>query len=416
MIETIWNRYFNRRLLTIGFLGFSSGLPLALIGTTLQAWFASEAVSLMTIGLLSLVGQPYIVKFLWAPLFDRINLPFLDRRRGWLLITQLGLLLLVALLSCLNPSREPVLMGTVAFLIAILSASQDIVYDAYRTEILLPAERGLGAAVGIAGYRLGMICSGGVALLLADHYGWMFTYLLMSACFILAMGITWFAPELKTPTLSSSHGFLRGLMEPLQDFFQRPEAITILLFIFLYKLGESFTSTTASLVTTYLIQELHYSLTTVGLINKIVGISATIAGLFIGGAILTRLSLYSALLAFGILQAFTNAGFIILALAGPSTPLLVITVTLDNLSAGMGLSALIALLMSLCHPAYTATQFALLSALASLPRILAGPLTAMIVARVGWVWFFVWAALSTLPALWILMQSKFLRGSEPEIL
>lgn len=397
-------QYINRRLFTIGLLGFASGLPLALVGSTLQAWFASKSIGLTAIGLLSFIGQPYIFKFLWAPLFDRFNPPFLDRRRGWLLCTQFGLILTIASMALLDPQSHPAYIASLAFLAAILSASQDIVYDAYRTELLLPDERGLGAAIGIAGYRLGMIFSGGVALLLADYYGWMVTYLLMAAGFLLAMWVTVRGPSVAAVSREHPERIVSALVEPLRDFLQRPQAWGILLFIFLYKLGESFTSTSGSLVTTYLLQELHFTLTTVGLVNKIVGIIATIIGLFIGGGILTRVPLYQALFAFGILQGITNAGFVLLAWVGKSTALLVLTVTLDNLSAGMGLAALIALLMSLCKPAYTATQFALLSAFASLPRIIAGPITALLVEQVGWLWFFVFSVLITLPALWLLIR------------
>lgn len=405
MIQQIHNsRYFRFFIVTV--LGFASGLPLSLTAKTLQAWFAVSHVDIMTIGLLGLLGQPYIFKFLWAPLMDRYHIPYLGRRRGWIIISQLSLVVAIAFLAGLSPKDDALLMAAVALLIAFLSASQDIAYDAFRTELLAEDERGLGAALGVWGYRIGMIFSGGLALNMANSVGFQLTYLAMAAAMFVGVFACYFAPE-PDAMVDAPSSLRAAVVKPFINFLARPRAGLILLFIFLYKLAEAFTSSTSgSLVTTFLIRDLGFSVSVVGNVDQVVGMIATLVGLFIGGMLMLKIRLYSALFLFGVLQAITNLSFVLLAYVGKSLPMLVLAVSLDNISAGMGMAALVAFIMSLCDHRYTAAQFALLTTFSTLPRIIAGPMTATMLQYMSWLQFFVWSFVFALPALVVLLMLK----------
>jgi PAT family beta-lactamase induction signal transducer AmpG len=386
------------RLSIILLLGFSSGLPLALTGSTLQAWFTVSGVSIVTIGLLSLVGQPYVYKFLWAPLFDRYTPPFLGRRRGWLLITQLGLVLSIIIMALGNPKSNPYLLAAFALLTAFLSASQDIAIDAYRTDILTAPERGLGSALYTGGYRIAMMVSGGLALILADYVGWRVTYFVMAALMSIGIFANFFG---KSPSVEAKppQNFSAALVDPLREFFSRDKAWLLLLIIVFYKLGDAMS---VSLTTPFLIRYLGFSLTAVGAIYKGVGLAATLLGVFIGGIIMLRLSLIRSLILFGLLQAVAIFMFVVLALVGKSYPILMITVFIDNFCNGMGTTALVAYLMNLCNPSYTATQFALLSAIASIGRVFIGPIAGILLEHISWVSFFIGSFFLSLPGLFLL--------------
>ncbi|OGA23931.1 MAG: muropeptide transporter AmpG [Betaproteobacteria bacterium RIFCSPLOWO2_02_FULL_67_26] len=389
----------NRRILAVLLLGFSSGLPLALTAGTLQAWLAVESVDIKTIGLFTLAGQPYAYKFLWAPLMDRYVPPFLGRRRGWLVVTQVALLAAIALMGTLSPRESPWLMGGVALAVAFLSASQDIVFDAYRTDVLREPERGAGAAISVLGYRIAMLVSGGLALVLADQLlGWSGMYFLMAGLMAVGMVTAWFAPEPEEAgrapgTLAAAYS------EPLKEFFTREGAWLILLLIVLYKLGDAFAG---SLTTAFLIQGAGFSATDVGAINKALGLAATIGGALLGGAWMAGLGLFRALMLFGILQAVTNLGFMLLAMAGKSYPLMIAAIAAENLCGGMGTAAFVALLMTLCDHRYSATQYALLSALAAVGRVYVGPVSGVTVAAIGWAPFFFLTFVVALPGLVLL--------------
>lgn len=399
------------RIAAVLLLGFASGLPLALTAGTLQAWLAVEAVDIKTIGLFTLVGQPYTYKFLWAPLMDRFTPPFLGRRRGWLLITQLALLGSIAFMGTLDPRASPWLLAGVAFAVAFLSASQDIVFDAYRTDVLRDAERGPGAAISVLGYRVAMLVSGGGALILADQFlGWSAMYLVMGALMGVGMLATWFAPEPDRPgrppeTLS------KAIAEPLKEFFSREGAWLLLVLIVLYKLGDAFAG---SLTTAFLIQGAGFTATEVGAINKVLGLAATIMGALIGGAWMVRLGLYRALLSFGLLQAVTNLGFMLLAIVGKNYSLMVVAVGLENLCGGMGTAAFVALLMSLCDRRFSATQYALLSALAAVGRVYVGPASGVLVSALGWAPFFLLTFLIALPGIALLMLMRAQLAPAPQ--
>ncbi len=414
-------RYFNSRLITTLLLGFASGLPLALVSGTLQAWFTDAGIDITTIGLLGLVGQPYLYKFLWAPLMDRYIPPLAGRRRGWILLAQLGLILGLVAVAQFDPIKHDGMIAVLAFGLAFLSASQDIAIDAYRTELLLPEERGLGAAMGVAGYRIAMIVSGSLALIIAQYWGWRDTYLIMAACMLIGVIAAWFGPEVEaseTPKVLAA-----AWTEPLKEFFGRPHAWAFVIFIILFKFGEAFTSSTGALINVFLLRHLHFSLVTVGTVNKGVGLVASLAGVFAGGVMMTRMRLYHALMLFGLLQAISNLAYMGLAMAGHQLSFFVMAVSIDNFCAGLGMAAVVALFMALCDHRYTATQFALFTALAAVPRVYAGPLAAEAIKYIGWVSFYFWTFVMALPGLyllWWLQKSESTRivhlGEEAKIL
>jgi len=393
----------SRKVLLLLVLGFSSGLPLALTAGTLQAWLAVENVGLTTIGLYALVGQPYTYKFLWAPLMDRFNLPFLGRRRGWLVATQLALLATIGLMGTLSPADSPWLLAAVALAVAFLSASQDVVFDAYRADILGAEERGAGAAVSVLGYRIAMLVSGALALVLADSLlGWHATYWLMAALMLVGVAATLAAEEPVEPP-RAPHTLREAVSEPLSEYFSRNGAWWLLALIVLYKLGDAFAG---SLTTVFLLRGPGFSATEVGAINKALGLAATIAGALAGGALMAGLGLYRSLLAFGVLQAVTNLGFMALAAAGKSYAMMVAVVATENVAGGMGTAAFVALLMALCDRRFSATQYALLSALASLGRVYVGPAAGVMAEAMGWGEFFFATFLIALPGIALLVALR----------
>jgi PAT family beta-lactamase induction signal transducer AmpG len=401
----MFEQYFvNRRIFAVLLMGFSSGLPLALTSSTLQAWFTEAGVNIVMIGALTLVGVPYTFKFLWAPLLDRFVPPFLGRRRGWVIIAQIGLSLALFILTFFHPETQPKMMGTLALLIAFLSASQDIAYDAYRTDVLMPNERGLGAAAVTLGYRVAMLVSGGLALILADYLGWQLTYQMMAGLmFVLAIG-TLFAPD-AAHWVTPPKTFYIAIVEPFKNLLQRDRIYYILLFIICYKIGDALA---LSLMSNFLLKALQFSLTDIGLTFKTVGLFSTIFGAIIAGMFLTRVHLFKALLWFGLLQAFSNLMFMLLALVGKNYILMVLSIFIEQFCSGMSTAAFVVFLMSLCDARYTATQYALLSALAALGRVFLGPVAAFIVEHVGWSSFYGWTVIACFPGLLllILLRSK----------
>ena len=487
------------RLLVVATLGFASGLPLALTGQAMQAWLSTEGVDIATIGFLSLVGLPYTFKFLWAPLMDRFELPWLGRRRGWLVLTQLLMAGALWWMAGTSPTGATRGFALLAVLVAFISASQDVVVDAYRTDLLHARERGLGSSLYVLGYRLAMILSGGIALIWVDAtqgggWSWPEVYRFMAGVMVAAAAVSAFAlPRLSDATPPSSVarrdvlGFIavlvavafgvfvsdrfgpplaRSLMAPwlangaaptplqskwadllalmlgiaftlplaawaaraarfetllggLRSYFAQTGAAAFLAFIVLYKLGDAFAG---SLMTPFLLQAMAYSTAEVGVVNKVIGLWLTIGGALVGGALMLRLGLWRALLLFGVLQMLSNLGFWWLAVNGRgvlpgltipafdwgfvklvhATPVdggLLLVIACENISGGMGTAAFVAFLMSLCNQRFTATQFALLSAFASVGRVWVGPLAGVLAESIGWPVFFIVSTIVALPAL-----------------
>lgn len=392
----------GRRMAVMAMLGFSSGLPLALSAGTLQAWMASIDISIATIGLFTLAQLPYVLKFLWAPLMDRYAPSLFDRRRGWIFLSQIMLIVVIALLAGSDPRRQLEIMGLLALLIAFISASQDIAFDAYRAELLPPKERGLGAGISVSAYRIALIVSGAGALIMADHIGWHAALLIISLLFVVGMLGVILGPDVNSKTQAPA-SLDEAVVQPFIEFLRRDGAVWILVFIVLYKLGDAFAG---SLTTAFLIADLQFSLADVGWINKFIGLAMTIVGALAGGALMIRLGLFRALLWFGVLQAFTNFGFTLLAWYGKSYAGAIMVVGLENLAGGMGTAAFVALLMALCNRSYTATQFALLSALASLGRVFAGPPSGFLVETIGWPLFYLTTFAVAVPGLLMLLLLK----------
>ena len=384
-------------------LGFASGLPLALTSGTLQAWMTVENIDLKTIGFFSLVGQAYVFKFLWSPMMDRYTPPFLGRRRGWLLTTQILLLFSIAAMGFLEPTSQLRWMAALAVVIAFCSASQDIVFDAWKTDILSPEERGTGAAISVLGYRLAMLVSGGLALWLADQWlGWQAMYWLMAALMIPCIIATLFAPE-PSDVIPAPKTLEQAVAEPLRDFFGRNNAWLILLLIVLYKLGDAFAM---SLTTTFLIRGVGFDAGEVGVVNKTLGLFATIIGALYGGVLMQRLSLFRALLIFGILQGASNAGYWLLSITDKSMLSMGTAVFFENLCGGMGTAAFVALLMTLCNKSFSATQFALLSALSAVGRVYVGPIAGWFVEAHGWPTFYLFSVFAAVPGILLLLVCR----------
>ena len=383
-------------------MGFASGLPLALSSGTLQAWLTTEGVDIKTIGTFSLVALPYSLKFLWAPLMDGVSFPFLGRRRGWIFAAQLLLTLCCVGLAFLDPKGQINLIALFAIFLAFFSASQDIVIDAYRTDILEEKERGLGVGLTVTGYRIAMLVSGALALILSEFIGWHKTYLLMALIMALSSIFTLIADEPKSQ-FSKPANLKEAVIEPIKDLFKRLYIKELLFLIVLYKLGDAFAGT---LTTAFLIRGVGFSPAQVGAVNKGLGLFATIVGTMAGGAIMTRMKLFKALFLFGVLQAISNLSFMLLALIGKSLFFMIFAVGLENICGGMGTAAFVSFLMSMCNQKFSATQYAILSALASFGRVFIGPLAGEIVAKLGWANFFFITFLAALPGVALILILK----------
>jgi PAT family beta-lactamase induction signal transducer AmpG len=360
-----------------------------------------EGVDLGTIGLFALVGLPYTLKFLWAPLTDRYCLPFFGRRRGWLIVIQLLLMVSIAALGWTQPAISPLNVAVAAWLVTFFSASQDIVIDAYRREALSDKELGLGASLYVNGYRVGMLLASGGGLIMADFMSFSLVYQLMALIMLVGLMTTLFAPE---PDIHvAMPGSLReAVIQPFADYFKRADAMLILLFILLYKVGD----TMASNMTTPFYLDIGFSKTEIGAVVKLFGFWATIIGGIVGGVTILRTGIYRALWGFGILQALSTAGFAVLAQVGYSLPLLAGVIAFENLSAGMGTAAFVAFMASLTNRKFTATQYALLSSLMGVPRVIVAAPTGYFAEWLGWTVFFTACAFIAIPGLLVLTRFR----------
>jgi PAT family beta-lactamase induction signal transducer AmpG len=393
---------FSGRMLVAFLMGFTSGLPLLLTGSVLQAWMTESGVSLGTIGLFALVGLPYTLKFLWAPLLDRFTLSAtLGRRRGWLLVIQLLLTLAIAAIGLTDPANNPFWVALAALAIAFFSASQDIAIDAYRRESLTDEEQGLGASLYVNGYRVGMLLASGGGLILADYIPFSSVFSLMAGAMLVGIVTTLVCcePEVSAGTPKTLY---EAVVYPFVEYLQRQDAWLILLFILLYKVGD----TMASHMTTPFYLDLGFSKTEIGAVVKLFGFWAIVAGGLLGGVLMLRLGIYRALWVFGILQAVSTAGFAVLAQIGPSLGGLAGVIAFENLSGGMGTAAYVAFMASLTNRKFTATQYALLSSLMGIPRVLVAAPTGHLAAFMGWEKFFILCVLLAIPGLWLLTRFR----------
>lgn len=388
----------SRKIAVITFLGFVSGLPLALTGGTLQAWITVAGVDIRTIGILTLVTTPYTIKFLWSPIMDRFVPPWLGRRRGWIVLTQVMLIFGISAMAFSSPENALMLLSVLALIVAFSSASQDIVIDAFRTDVLKEKERGVGAAVFVLGYRVAMLVSGALALNLAKYIGFKYTYLFMAGLISIGILSTLLGQE-PDERIVPPRNFRESVWEPLKDYFSRNHAVSFLILIILYKLGDAFAGT---LTTTFLLRGIGFSLSEVGNINKGIGFVSVIVGALFGGTLMVKLRLFRALLLFGIFQAISNLSFMVLAWVGKSYVMFVFAVAFENLSGGMGTAAFVSLLMAVCNKRFTATQYALLSSLAAVGRTFVGPTSGFLVESIGWANFFFITFLTALPGLCLL--------------
>ena len=374
----------NKRLLIVFILGFSSGLPFALISSTLQAWFADTGMSILATGMLSLIGLPYVFRIAWGPLLDRYSLLPIGKRRSWIAVTQVLLLIGFNSMAWFSPDASPKILALLAFFLACFSATQDIAIDAHRTEYLPTSEHGLGASLAVLGYRIALLIAGGVSLIIAQHVGWANVYRIMGFLMLPGMIAVFFSPEPSIPVIKKLN-FTSSFSEPIKELLSRPGIIFLLLFVFFYKMGEAFTTTTSGIMMPFLIQEIGFSLDTIAYVNKIMGLASILLGGLTAGLLLLRWSLYRALLVFGLLQAFTNILFVVLAMVGNNLYVFIAAVISDNFAAGMGSTALVALFMRLVDRRFTATEFSILVAFSTLPRLFSGPVGVMLQSWFGWV-------------------------------
>lgn len=392
----------ERRILVTLMLGFASGLPLALSGSLLQAWYTDCGLSLTALGFMGLAGIPYTFKFLWAPLVDRFVPPFLGRRRGWILVFQGLLCATLVVMAFFSPAHHPTFLFGLAFLLAFFSASQDIVVDAYRTDLLPPEERVLGASMVITGYRTAMLITGGLGLVLAEFWGFPATYLLMAA--LLGIGIiATLVGKNPENVIIPPRNFRESVVLPISDFFLRPHAIALLLFLICYELGNAFAS---SLIQAFLMRELHMAKSEIGTLVKFSGFIGVLVGSFLAGVLAMRWNAYRAMFVFGILQAVGNLGYLILFWTGSSFVAVGTVIFLDNVTGGMGQAALVGFLMSICNPRFSAAQYAGLSALVVLGRVYIGPFAGFVAENFGWEIYFWTSFALCIPGIYLLWWLK----------
>ncbi len=401
--ESVISVYLSRRMLVLLGLGFSSGLPLLLTSSTLTVWMRQVGVDLGSVGLFGLVALPYSLKFVWAPVMDRVSWPVLGRRRGWLLLTQVALaaaLVAIALAGPQDATASLWPLAAAALAAAFVSASQDIVADAYRTDILEPAELGAGAAVFVTGYRVGMILGGAAALVMSDALPWRSVYFVMAAC--VGVGVT---ATLLGREPANGHAapatLADAVVHPFRAFFtvQGPaHALLVLLFIMLFRLPDEAVKPMA----VALLKDLQFTNSEIGYVQQGFGLTMTIVGALLGGVVVARIGLLRSLWLFGVLQAVSNFGFLVLAMIGRDMTALACVVTIEAFCGGLVTAGFVAFLMSCCDRRYSATQYALLSSLMAVGGTLARAPTGFVVELAGYPWFFLISVLLAAPGLALL--------------
>ena len=385
-------------------MGFASGLPLLLTLTVLQAWLTQSDISLVTVGMIGLVGLPYNFKFLWAPLLDRFYVMTVGRRKSWLLISQIFLSLSIVFMGTQDPLESLNLIVASAILIAFFSATQDIVIDAYRRESLKDQEQGIGAMMYTYGYRLGMLLASGGGLILADLYSFNLVYFFMAGVMLLTVAVSFIVPE--PDDYGSPSNLKDAFVMPVGDFVERYQgiypALLVLFFIVIYKLGDNFASHMS--IPFYL--DSGYSNAEIGAVVKVFGLAPLLFGIFIGGIINLRYGLFYSLVLAGVLQGLSTFGFILIDLFDKNLSILAVVISFENLSGGMGTACLLAFMALITNKKFTATQFALLSALAALPRVILTAPTGWLVELMDWTPFFFMSGLIAIPGVLLIFYKR----------
>ena len=416
---SIWQQIFTRRMLICIFTGFTSGLPLYFLINLIPAWLRSEHIDLKTIGLMALIGLPFTWKFIWSPLLDAVQLPFLGRRRGWMLVSQIGLLLALAAYAFLNPTQHMPVIMALSLVVAFFSASQDIVLDAFRREILPDSELGLGNAIHVNAYRVASLIPGSLSLILADMMPWNQVFIITALFMLPGLFMTLFlAREPKLPD-AAPKTLRQTVVDPFNEFFSRQgvkRALLVLLFIFLYKLGDSM----ATALATPFYLDMGYSKSDIGLIAKNAGLWPAVIFGIIGGIWMLKLGINKALWLFGLVQIVTILGFVWLAAAGPFPVvgaterwMLAGVISAEAVGVGLGTAAFVAYMARETNPAYTATQLALFTSLAAVPRTFINATTGYLIEWLGYVSFFWVCFFLAVPGMVLLFWVAPWNGDKP---
>ena len=409
MQGSVVSALFTRRMLICVFTGFSSGLPLYLLLNLLPAWLRTEGINLKVIGAFALIQFPYTWKFLWSPLVDRYVVPALGRRRGWMLLTQVALMAIIAWMGTLSPSEELAWVIYAATALAFLSATQDIAIDAYRREILSNSELGLGNAVHVNAYRIAGLVPGSLSLILADHLPWTLVFAITSLFMLPGMAMSLLVSE-PVMTQMRPKTLRAAVVEPFREFIGRAgtrAALLVLAFIFLYKLGDSMCT---ALATPFYL-DMGFSKSDIGLIAKNAGLWPSVIGALLGGFWMVKLGINRGLWLFGVVQVVSIFGFAWLSRIGPFAEIgaperaaLALVIGFEALGVGLGAAAFVSYIARATHPAYTATQFALFTSLAAVPRTFLNATTGWLVAELGWFNFFLLCAVLALPGMLLLLK------------
>ncbi|MCX8738386.1 AmpG family muropeptide MFS transporter [Gilliamella sp. B2824] len=407
--NTIFKTIFTTKMLICIFTGFASGLPFYLLLQLLPAWLESEGINIKTIGAFSLTQMPYIFKFVWAPFMDNTSLFHLGRRRGWMLISQIILVLSISLLGFLSPSLNIWLIATLCFIIALFSATQDIALDAFRRELLLDNELGLGNSIHTNAYRIAGLVPGSLSLILSSYLAWHSVFIITALFMIPAIIMTLWVKEPLNQSVKN-HNLEAIIIKPFSEFITRQgvkNAIIILAFIFLYKLGDSMAT---SLATPFYLQ-MGYSRLDIGWIAKNASLWPSVFGALVGGILMIKIGINRALWAFGFVQVISILGFAWLSIEGPFTTItgyqqimLAIVIGFEALGVGLGSAAFVAFIAKTTNPLYTATQFALFTSIASIPRTLINATTGVMVEHLGWTTFFALCTILALPGMLLLIK------------
>lgn len=399
--SSFWKSVFNRRMFICIFTGFTSGLPLYILISLIPAWLRTEGVDLSTIGLFAIIQFPYTWKFVWSPFMDRYVPPFLGRRRGWLLITQVALLLVIALFGMYNPRQSIWVIAILSATVAFFSASQDIVVDAYRRELLPDNELGLGNSIHINAYRISGLIPGSLSLILADHLPWDTVFKITALFMMVGIGMTL---TIKESSLNVPPRTLKAaIVEPFKEFIGRKgiaSALLIMAFMFLYKIGDNM----ATALATPFYLDMGFTMTQIGWIAKNAALWPMIIGGMLGGLLMLKIGINRALWLFGIVQLITIIGFAILSQLGNDIITLAVVISMEYLGVGLGSAAFTAFIARSTHPKYTATQFALFTAFMAVPRTFANASVGFIVDAVGWTTFFIFCTIIAIPGMLLLFK------------